>query len=555
MYRTLDSDIMQRVNACFLDRMKASQAKAQAACESGAALKEHMAEAFRNGAMKNVASLFLGAARTVCVEAQAQPEPANDANGAKDANGANVANGAKVTEDSMTHGHEGMQQASTLIPDGPRAPRCERLAKPKPAEDTEGALTEGTDSTNKEKSHASFPDGPGAACPETLAEHAPAEGMEDTMAVDKASSDLEHGSSSLPYGPRAMRLAALKAPESTAGTEDAAAVDNVSDGKERSKAGVSGWTEAARPGVLALPAASSPVKGLEASGKASKAASGEAPGQASAASSEAEAKLGPDGAACQRDRTSRADSGGQACPAATLPLSEASRRDAGEAQESKQDRPSGEKTPEAKVAPAGGSIPDSSSQKHWDAVPSLGVMGMCEPVPSGIAVIWTRSRDNESFVLFRTSRAELEGIIRDGDSFAAFVQSRWRSVRALVGSKRANLLLGAFVSRRQRRWADAASYLAEFTPQKAVRPVMEDIFAEGVLGKLSCGYVVDGDKGGAWSLFLQVARPEKAPLVSKEISVAFLKKVCAEIAKRDGVSVADAEAGGASVQPRCAPAE
>ena len=100
MYRTLDSDIMQRVNACFLDRMKASQAKAQAACESGAALKEHMAEAFRNGAMKNVASLFLGAARTVCVEAQAQPEPANDANGAKDANGANVANGAKVTEDS-----------------------------------------------------------------------------------------------------------------------------------------------------------------------------------------------------------------------------------------------------------------------------------------------------------------------------------------------------------------------------------------------------------------------------------------------------------------------
>ena len=377
--------------------MKASQAKAQAACESGAALKEHMAEAFRNGAMKNVASLFLGAARTVCVEAQAQPEPANDANGAKDANGANVANGAKVTEDSMTHGHEGMQQASTLIPDGPRAPRCERLAKPKPAEDTEGALTEGTDSTNKEKSHASFPDGSRSSCPETLAEHAPAEGMEDTMAVDKASSDLEHGSSSLPYGPRAMRLAALKAPESTAGTEDAAAVDNVSDGKERSKAGVSGWTEAARPGELALPAASSPVKGLEASGKASKAASGEAPGQASATSSEAEAKLGPDGAACQRDRTSRADSGGQACPAATLPLSEASRRDAGEAQESKQDRPSGEKTPEAKVAPAGGSIPDSSSQKHWDAVPSLGVMGMCEPVPSGIAVIWTRSRDNESF--------------------------------------------------------------------------------------------------------------------------------------------------------------
>ena len=49
MYRTLDSDIMQRVNACFLDRMKASQAEAQEASESGAALKEHMAEAFRSG--------------------------------------------------------------------------------------------------------------------------------------------------------------------------------------------------------------------------------------------------------------------------------------------------------------------------------------------------------------------------------------------------------------------------------------------------------------------------------------------------------------------------
>ncbi|MBR4745897.1 MAG: hypothetical protein IK061_00655 [Desulfovibrio sp.] len=551
MYRTLDSDIMQRVNACFLGRMRASQAEAQAASESGAALKEHMAEAFRSGAMKNVASLFLGAARTLCVEAQVQPGPANDAH---DANVANDAHGAKVTEDRMTHGHEGMQHASTLILDYPRVACCETLAKPKPAEDTEGALTANTDSTSKEKSHASFPDGPRAACPETMAEHAPAEGMEDTMAVDKASSDLEHSSSSLPYGPRAMRLAALSAPESTAGTVDVAAVDNVSGGKEPSKAGVAGWAEAARPEGQALPAASAPVKGLEASGKARKVASGKA-GQASAARSEADAKLGPDGTVCQRDLASWADSGGQACPAAALPLSEDSRRDAGEAQESKQDRPSGEKTPEAKVTPAGGSIPDGSSQKHWDAVPSLGVMGVCEPVPSGIAVIWTRSRDNEHFVLFRTSRAELEGIIRDGDSFAAFVQSRWRSVRALVGSKRANLLLGAYVSRRQRRWADAASYLAEFTPQKAVRPVMEDIFAEGVLGKLSCGYVVDGDKGGSWSLFLQVARPEKAPLVSKEISVALLKKVCAEITKRDGVGVADAEAGGASGQPRCAPAE
>ena len=240
-------------------------------------------------------------------------------------------------------------------------------------------------------------------------------------------------------------------------------------------------------------------------------------------------------------------------------LPEAFGSDAASAQVAKPAQPSGDMAPAGQVMPAAVLLPEGASRQPAADYPFRGSAGVSGrpgsfAVPE-CAVIWARGTNSDKCLLVQASLGDLVRIIKQGELCSRLAFALRERIRVDVGGASGVQMRGAAVTRRQRIWGEVGGYLEKCTAQKAVSSVAQDLFAKAMQGRLSYGFVIDGVKGGDWSLFLHVAMEGKAPLVSKEISAAFLREVCAEIAKRNVTEAACADAGGVVRPSRCGLAE